>query len=236
MRRSLTPPPSGFDARYLELTGSGARSAVELAKLFRELALEVAQVVLVHADAGGRTATEVARSYESMLARADVLREQYGEYGVKPLLAMMERAARKLVGRRVDAGGNVIRGAIVLPPKAVTLPDGTVERRPRELGPGGAITLRWGAYFEPTPDEAGTAVSAAANARAAGLVPREYAMKLVAPYFRIEDVAAAGNAIDEENAARYPDIAGDMLAGLSEGGGNEDPGALGEPPPEEQGG
>jgi hypothetical protein len=84
--------PDG-SASYLELTASGPKAAMEQAAQYRKHVLEMAACVLEHPDIAGKTATEVERMYQSMLARADVYREQYGMRCVIPLLEMIYRAA-----------------------------------------------------------------------------------------------------------------------------------------------
>lgn len=87
--------PDG-DAKFLELQASGPKAALDLAAQLREHILEMASCVLEHPDVAGKTATEVQRNYEAMLAKADVLREQYGQRLVIPLLEMMWRGANQL--------------------------------------------------------------------------------------------------------------------------------------------
>jgi hypothetical protein len=84
--------PDG-SATYLELQASGPKAAMEQAEQFRKNVLEMCACVLEHPDIAGKTATEVERMYQSMLAKADVYREQYGQRCVIPLLEMMYRAA-----------------------------------------------------------------------------------------------------------------------------------------------
>lgn len=84
--------PDG-SANYLELQASGPKAAMEQAEQFRKNVLEMSACVLEHPDVAGKTATEVERMYQSMLAKADVYREQYGQRCVIPLLEMIYRAA-----------------------------------------------------------------------------------------------------------------------------------------------
>lgn len=179
---------TGLTAQYLEMAGSGPKAARELAEDLRKNALEVAQCVLEHPDTAQRTATEVERAYSSMLAKADVLREQYGERCVKPLIEMMVAAARK-VAKGVRNGDRIERGAVVLPDR-VEVKDGNVTRTRRRLGPGGNLLLQWPGYFEPGPNDVALAVRSAADAKAGGLIDQEHASKFVAEYFRVEDVQA----------------------------------------------
>lgn len=90
--------PDG-SAQFLELQASGPKAAVELADKLRENALEAAQCVIEHPDTA-KTATEVERAFQSMLGKADVLREQYGQKGIIPWLEMVFRAAQMIAQPR----------------------------------------------------------------------------------------------------------------------------------------
>lgn len=207
----------GGDAKYMEITGSGPKAARELAQELRNAALEVAQCVLEQPGASAaRTATEIERTYASMLAKADVLREQYGERGVKPLVEMMLKAARIATRPRV-VGGSVERGVLVLPDKVTKMPDGSYLREPRKLGPVKTVTLQWGGYFEPSLQDAQQAVTAAAAAKAAFLVDAEHAARLVAEHFRVEDVPDMLAKIEQEKAAQGDQFAQQSLSDLNAG-------------------
>jgi hypothetical protein len=183
--------PANSRAEYLELKGAGSRAATELADMFRRRVLEVCQCVLEDETATNkeRTATEVERAYAAMMARADILREQYGERGIKPLLYMMLAAVRRLSEGRVDAEGRIVRGMIAVPPKVTRDPSGRViERKQRTPGEGQFLHLSWPGYFEPTLADAKMAVDAAAMAVSAKLVDQVHAATMLSPFFRIEDV------------------------------------------------
>jgi len=183
--------PANSKAEYLELKGAGSRAATELADMFRRRVLEVCQCVIEDETATNkeRTATEVERTYAAMMARADILREQYGERGIKPLLLMMLAAIRRLSEGRVDEEGRLVRGVIAVPPKVTRDPSGRVlERRARVPGEGQFLHLSWPGYFEPTLADAKMAVDAAAMAVSSKLVDQVHAATMLAPFFRIEDV------------------------------------------------
>jgi hypothetical protein len=175
-------------ASYMEMSGSGPAAAREQAQELRKMALEVSQCVLEHPDTGQKTATEVERVYSSMLAKADVLREQYGERGVKPLVNMMLLAAEKIMKPKT-VEGKIVRGRIDLPPAIEKDPDGAVRKVSRTLAKGPhRATLQWPGYFEPSLQDATLAVQAATGAKAGGLVDDEHAIKMVAEHFGVEDV------------------------------------------------
>ena len=184
--------PDG-DAKYMEISGAGPKAALELADSLRAKVLEVAQCVLEHPDTAQKTATEIERVYSSMLAKADVMREQYGERCVKPLLQMMIRAARKLGTARRAEDGNIERSSLQLPPGK--------NGQPPQMGQtdGEALQLQWPSYFEPINQEILQSTQAAVAAKAAGLIDAEHASQFVAEYFRVEDVPTMlGNAKREQ--------------------------------------
>lgn len=103
--------PEG-SASFLELQASGPKAALELADKLREQALEVAQCVIEHPDTGGKTATEVERNFQSMIGKADVMREQYGQKAVIPLLEMFFRAAQKIAQPRAISAPALPQGMV----------------------------------------------------------------------------------------------------------------------------
>jgi hypothetical protein len=196
--------PQGSSIDYMEMSGSGPKAAIDLADKLRTLALEVAQCVLDHPEVANRTATEVERAYASMLSKADIFREQYGERGIKPLLEMMVKATQKLAKPRQTEQG-IVRQAILLPPRIETQEDGTVTRTPREMGPGGELNLLWGPYFQPTLDDAKNAATAAVAAKSGGVIDSTTAIAFTAPFFGVEDAAALARKIKDESAQSQMD-------------------------------
>lgn len=208
--------PPNSSANYMEITGSGIASAMDISKELRARALEVAQCVLEHPDTTAKTATEIERMYSSMMAKADQLKEQYTERCIKPILAMMIKAARATDGiRSVLEDGTVERASISLPKEAME----ALER----LGDGEIdIALQWGAYFQPGVDDILKAVDAAARAKAAGLLDKTHAANFVASYFHVEDVDAMLRQADKEQkdaiATGQDEFMG-MMKGKGMGGG-----------------
>lgn len=198
----------GEQAEYLEITGAGPKAATEQADRLEERVLRMCRCVIEQAKSfTAKTATEVQKDYSSMHEAADVLREHYGERGVKRLLEIVLRAAL-ILGKRNEL--------IVLPPKVES--DGALT--PRKLGSGGFLTLSWPAYETPTPTEIAQAVTAATTAKQAELVDASHASQSVATYFGVEDVdamlaemAEAKRKSDEEYAAS---IAAPTAAGSTE--------------------
>jgi hypothetical protein len=214
--------PSSGKAQYLELQGIGAKAATELADLYRRRVLEACHCVLEDGASDSstkvrRTATEIERSYAAMIARTDVLREQWAEVGIKPLLSKMLRAIRNVEQGRVGEDGRVVRGVVIVPPHIDRNAEGKiVGKRPREIGEGDVIELVWPSYFEPTIDDGDVAVKTAAAALAGKLVDQEAAIAYVAPYFHVSDPKAMAERIQNEVAKQAALVAG-IEAGLPPG-------------------
>ena len=210
--------PQGSTADYMEISGQGIKSAMDMVTHLREMVLEVAQCVLDQPGGASsrRTATEIEKLYASMLAKADVLREQYGERCIKPLLEMMVRAVRLLEKPRAVEGG-IIRQMVKLPPRIVTKDDLSIVREPRKL-PDDAdmeINLNWGPYFNPSLDEAFKAVQAATTARLGGMLDHEHAVAFTAPYFLVEDARAMARKVQQEQQATRDQLDDQLMLGLS---------------------
>jgi hypothetical protein len=184
----------GGSVDYLEMTGTGAQRAIELAERFEEQALTVSACSLDRNEGGpSRTESEVQHNYSAMIDQADILREQYGESGVKKLLEKVLRAARNLTQVRVDrTDPNLPR----LTTAAISLPKGKIKNQrngqvlyyERELGRGEEIELVWPDYFTPGLDEINSAVDAAGKAKTAGVMDLNHCVTFLANYFSVESV------------------------------------------------
>jgi hypothetical protein len=185
--------PSGGDASYIEISGSGPKAALELAGQLRSFALESAQCVLEHPEMSQRTATEIERAYSSMLAKADVFREQYGQKCVLPLAEMMLAAARQLSTKtQIDPETQeIVRPTILLPERKVIDPEtGETRYEAPKLGKGGSVALQWPHYFEPLLSDVELATRSAIAARAGQILDLDHAVQFVAEYYDVEDVQA----------------------------------------------
>jgi len=203
--------PSGGSASYLEITGAGPRAALEMATKFREYVLEVTRCTL-DSNFGGpaRTDKEVDANYSSMLEQADVLREQYGERGIKRLMDMILYAARKLeqsqIVVREDGLPEIVRFEVSLPPRVET-DDKTGETLiyPREIGSGVNISLDWGDLTQPSVQEIQSAVEAAGKAKSYGLIDQETASRFIAKQFSVRNLRAMLDKIEKEQPEE-PDL------------------------------
>jgi hypothetical protein len=227
--------PEGSSAQYLEMQASGPKAAMEQAESLRKFALEVAQCVLEHpGDAGGgRTATEVTRTYMSMLQKTDVMREQYGERCIKPLLEMMFKAASALAQpvEQVDpATGQpavdpvtgqpigIVKSVLKLPPQISVDPmTGMQVKTELQPGSGGSIRLQWPDYFPPSLDDTSAAVKAAGDAKTAGLIDEETAIKFAAPFFSVDNVTAMIQKIQAAAASAAEQQQQQMFGGMTGG-------------------
>ena len=204
--------PDG-DAKYMEMSGSGIERAMEQVDVLRRFALEVAQCVLEHPDQAKKTATEIERSFASMLAKSDVMREQYGEKGIKPMVLDMVAAAKKLAEGAPNAEGVIEKQVLKLPPKVVKTPTGTMQTE-HKLGPGGVLKLQWPHYFDPVLTDVVAATTAASTAKMAGVIDDEHASKFVAEYFGVEDVPAMMKKIKAEAAEKENQMTQSMMSSL----------------------
>lgn len=203
---------SAGDAHYMEISGTGPKAAYDAAAVRRAHALEVAQCVLEHPDVANKTATEIERTYESMISKADVLREQYGQKGIIPLLEMMLKAARKLGAGTVNTEtGEVEKQVLDLTPREV-LAGEAVKLIEQEIGEGERIMLKWPRYFEATLMDVDMAGRAAGGAKATGLIDAEHAVNFVAEFFHVEDPRTMLKQIIKER----DEVRGQMQAAMAD--------------------
>lgn len=217
--------PAGSDAKWMEHNGEGPKATLELAGKLREMALEVAQCVLEQDnDNQPPTATEINRRYSSMLSRGDVLREQYGQKAVLPLMLMLVKAAEILGAPEALADGTTERQGILLSDSSelFVVPPGL-------LSGSEPVKLNWPPYFEPSLDDVTKASQAATTAFTGKLIDRTHAVKYIAPFFDVDNVQELVDTLDAEQEAQDQQMMSMMNNG--DGGGappGEDGG--GEPP------
>lgn len=200
----------GGSAQYLEIGGSGITAAIEYIKLLRQSAMDLTQCVLVDPTAisgAAQSAKAIEYIYGPMLEKGGRLREQYGE-AIETLADITLLAARVWSDPKLYVGR--VKGTTFgVPPKVVEddadpdNPDPTVGRVirlvPRRPGPGGIVSLEWGAFFSETPADIQMAVSTIATVYGAGLMDQETAVRKIAIVFDIEDVDGLLRRVREEN-------------------------------------
>jgi hypothetical protein len=206
----------GGSVNLLEMTGAGIERACKLRDECFEQLCTIARVHLDRNEGGpSRTVEEVEHTYSSMIERCDELREQYGELGVKRLLEMVLRAARKLMGTRTDVGEDgiprIVRGEIKLPKRrAVDELTGQAVWLERKLGNGEQIELRWPRYYNPSQKSIIDAVTAAGTAKEKGLIDTKHAAEYVAEDFGVENVQDMLEKIEAERQQAAAEMMGAM--------------------------
>lgn len=197
-------------AEYLELKGTAIAAAKENRQDLIDGCLAVAGVILPDPkDLAGaaQSAKALEILYQPMLARCDVLREQYGEHGVKPILRDMLEVARKLLLQPPveTEDGEVVTYAITLPPRvereAAAEPGGepTVTTTPRNPGTSSEVMLNWRPYFSPTWKDVLDGTTALKNANGGkAMVSQLTAVKAVGTMLGVEDAEAELALIQEE--------------------------------------
>lgn len=217
--RNAIKTEKGAGIKYVEMTGSGIDSALKVADVHRRNFLEVVRCVLeTEQSDGAMTATEVERRYSPMHECGDLLREQYGEHGIVPLIGKIVRATLKMGTIGASPKFDDRSGLRIVPkvmPGRAELPAGL------DKFTDDAINLEWPAWVERGATEAQAAAGAVATARSAQVLDRESALNYLAPYFGIKDVAAAlARAADEQGATDDT-----MMQGLQAAGQQPNPNA-----------
>jgi hypothetical protein len=201
---------AGGTASYLEITGSGVDSGMKVYDMLKRNTLDVVRCVMVDPDkisGAAQSAKAIEYLYAPMLEKADDLRAQYGDLGVLPLVAVLEKMARAIMGKQVVIEGKKCVLGLDLPPRA----DG----KPHRLGPGGYTRLHWGPYFSPTEDDKQKAITNAVAAQTGGAIDKATMVQAVAPLYGVKDVKAmleqiskeqdASNAMPDEGVTEDPD-------------------------------
>ena len=167
------------DASYMELGGSSITAGLSLKTNLRGDILETTECVIPDPDkiaAAGTSSVALKMVYAPMLAKCDLLREQYGK-ALRELLRQMLVVAQRIYKPRVESRsfdsdepevGSYeeeveVEGFIHLQPKvwseAVLDDEGndtgeeTVYVEPQKPGESSYVELSWGPYFKPTADD-----------------------------------------------------------------------------------
>lgn len=201
----------GASAKYLEMTGTGVDSALKVADVHRRNFLEVVRCILDFESTGSMTATEIERKFSPMHERGDLFREQYGEHGIVPLLGKMIRAVLRM---RAGALGQQAQfdeatGLRIVPrvmPKLPEIPPGLTELDDDQ------IELSWPDWVQRGATDALAASQAVSAAITGQALDRESAMKYLAPYFGIDDPAAALQRLTDQAGAADGAMMGDLQA------------------------
>jgi hypothetical protein len=184
-------------AEYLELRGGSTQTALVLLDRLRSYALDSCGVVLADPEklSGAAQSAQALRIlYAPMLAKCDMLREQYTEFGIKPILRDMLSAARKLAttsqeltteeGERV-----VVVQPVKLPPRVSEEEDGSTKVEERVPGTSEDLVCNWNPYFSPTWSDIKTAAEAAKLANGGKpVISQQTSVASVQTLFGVDDV------------------------------------------------
>jgi hypothetical protein len=187
-------------AEYLELSGQAVKAGLDVVMRIRQFELDKASVVLLDPEkmsGAGISAAALKTRFLPMLAKCDVLREQYGE-AICDMLRDMLAMARKLdtEPRLVDGVPTMTR--VKLPPKIEELGD-RVNTRERNPGDGEHVTLAWPPYFPASWQDRKEAIAAVKEGTGGQpVMSQETAVETIAPVFGIEDARAELRQIDED--------------------------------------
>jgi hypothetical protein len=233
------------DADYLELSGQSIEAGLKLVDAKRKYIFETAECVVPNPDevaAQGVSSVAIKAMFAPMLAKADILRTQYGS-GVERILCNLEASARNQSSISVqvpDPNGvpDPVTGLVPmieaeqvvnLPPKLVEnpiidpltqQPSGEVEMisQPRQLGPGGELLTQWPPYFLPTPqDQAQMTQSLSTATGGKAFLSQETATEQMARAYGVEPSEEWKRVQEEQKAGAAAQAA--MIGG--------DPGAMG---------
>lgn len=221
-------------AEYLEVAGTAVSTAMELLQKTAQYALDVAGVVLGDPHKMGAQAQSAAAMkmlYLPMVNTCDILRTQYGNRFLVPLLTGMLRAAKKIMNQEPGAVTTTAQGyrvqqqpTVVLPPKVVTerkpgeppkrldpmdpgpppapkAGEVTKKTVPRTPGQSENIQLNWPPYFRPTATDVKDMVEATTKAKGQ-TISDETAVRATADFFDVKDVAAELTNIEVERATQ----------------------------------
>lgn len=231
-------------ADYLEIKGTAVSTALDLLAKTMQYALDVTGVVLGDPNKMGSQAQSAAAMriiYMPMINTCDILRTQYGNRFLVPMLTGLLKAA-KLIGEAepgpvyTTSDGRRVqeKPTVILPPKVLTEREagdppprtdptkpeapkapkpGKVTKKtvPRTPGESENLTLKWPPYFRPTAQDLQGAVDAAIKAKGQ-LISDETAVRSTAQMFDVKDVAEELTNIEAEKAVQAAMYPGpDML-------------------------
>lgn len=190
-------------ASYLELSGTSVTAAKEWLHEVKQNQLDEAEVVLLDPEklaGSGVSAASLRVRFAPMLAKCDILRDQYGEAIVDVMRSLLEMARK----------GGVVLDPIIEMKEVEDLegnpvldkngePKTVTTEVPRNPGSSSRISLKWPPYFPATWEDRKIAIeSTKAAAGNQSVLSRETAIELLAPLLDIEDVDAELDRIEED--------------------------------------
>lgn len=246
------------DADYMELGGSSITAGLELVKEQRRYIFETAQCIVPdphEVAAQGVSSVAIKAMFAPMLAKADIIREQYGS-AKERILGKMEKVAREKTSAHFTVGEidpvtqteiQVPAQFVIVLPKKLTKeplidpltgqPSGEEQQvaTERTLGPGGEISLTWPPYFPPTPQDQTNIVTALQTATGGkAVLSQESGVEAAARAFG-QDPAEEWRRVQEETKSASANEAAMMDMGAAGGEvkapNDPPPGADPKPPP-----
>jgi hypothetical protein len=204
---------SGQEAKFLELTGTGAMRGAEHSMNLRKSILEAVRVVVADpsqltGDISGRVLEII---HQPMVELASDLRVDLGDEAFCDLIALALRLMATVIERGED----------VWIPGAYEAADILVAAQLAGPWLDPPISLAWGPFFAPSLAEQQQRVSTAIDAEREGLITASTATRAIAEIFHLEDPEAERAAIEKERTARA--AAGAVLFGKKPNGKPLDP-------------
>lgn len=184
------------DAKLLEINGTAIAAVTDYVKFLREALLEGMRGTRASPDklTAAQSGRAIELLYQTLIWLADDLRASYGKGGILQLIRMVVKAQEKI------EGGLIVGEKKVASMKA----DG--------------LSLKWPAWFEPTPQDRLNENQAIAAGRKAGIVSRELGVKHLASMYDNPDVTKELANIEkdiEQDDARQVKLKAVTNAGLT---------------------
>jgi hypothetical protein len=205
-------------AEYLELEGTSIKASLELLNELRQTVLEETQVVIPREDkitGAAQSAAAMRILYRPMIARCNILRDQYGPL-IERLLGDVLRVARAVRNK---------------PQYEVLEPDGTSKRVVKDVltpdldpGTGDVVTLRWPEYFAPTSQDVKDSVQTAKEASGGkAVISHKTAVDYTSRLFGVDDTDVELKQIEDDadaEAERMAEAVENEAAALGRRGGS----------------
>jgi hypothetical protein len=192
-------------AKYLELAGTAMEAARKYMRDARQDELDKASCVLVDPEkmsGAGISAAAIKMRYMPMLAKCDLLREQYGAVLVEILKDML-KVARTLGEVKTDEDGERYWAPVELSPRVEEVEGEQVNMVERTPGQSSLVGLSWPPYFPATWLDRKDAIGAAKEATGGKQVlSQRTAVESISPLYDIEDVDAELDLIAEDQESQ----------------------------------
>lgn len=187
---------TGTRAEYLQANLSAATVAAEWFETSQDLFFKEADCLELTTAAGpAQTAFEVRQKLGPQQSKTALLREQYGQQGVRRLLLLAVKLELTLRAQGL--------GMTAMEPRVVKVEAGEDQTEVVSIGEGnGYIDVSWPPIARPTPADTTAAVTSATTALQGGVIDEETAVRYAAGYFQAEDPAEVLSRIRAEREER----------------------------------